>query len=71
MHVIKQKISVTSDTVQVKGLTRFSGQTAKIIIELEDDESKSSQTQMNDAFSVINAYTGHLQIWSRDELHER
>jgi hypothetical protein len=71
MNTIRIIKKIESNDLHIDGLDKFKGQNAEIVIVIEDNQKESGKARLKKAHELINAYSGKVRRWSRDELYDR
>ncbi len=71
MNVIKLLKEITSDTIHVKGLSKYKGKSAEIIILIEEQTVDNKKIRQKKAFDIIKQCSGEITPWKREDIYER
>ena len=71
MNAIKVHKQIRSNDIHIDGLDKFSGRSAEIIILIDDLAKDDRKLRRDEAFKIIDSFSGKVEKWSRDELYDR
>jgi hypothetical protein len=71
MNVVKFFKEISSDHLIINGLQKYKGQSAEVIILINEKKSEKRSKKRDAGLRIINKYSGKLSKWTRDSLYER
>ncbi len=71
MNAIKFHKQIESNDIHVDGLEKFKGRNAEIIILIDDSSKDDLQKRRDEAFKIIDSFSGDVENWNREELYDR
>lgn len=71
MNVIKVNKRIESGNIHIEGLEKYIGKDAEIIVLIEDSVHDDLELRKKKADKFIASYSGKIERWNRDDLHER